>query len=863
MGLLSFVVFNANLRSIAAGDTFPARYLPFAILHDHTVRLDPVRSITAQGRGSGAFWMIELPNGHAVSLYPVVLPVLVSPLYVPAVAYLDWKGWDTHRLDRIARVMEKLVASLLAALSVVLMHALLVRRAPTVALPLALVFGFGTTVWVICSQALWQHTLAVPLLCAALLVLTGPSGRVRAIAAGLLCGLLAGNRPPDALLAIALAIHGLRWADRNARTFVVAASVPVLLVFGYNLRVAGHPAGGYGIVGEASFLEHDLVAGLAGTTFSPMRGLFVFSPFLLFLPLCLRGALRDEGTRRLTVGLAVACLAQWLLYAKADWRGGASWGPRWLTDLLPVLVWMMAPGVARLRGAARAGFAITSLAATAIQTIGAFWYVGIGDLPLYAHASERRWMPAAWNVRNTPFLVERSHPPAAADLLVRAQGSLDEVSLRDRRGSGLPDTLEVSGWALADGQSPHTVAVWLDGLHVATTQRFEFRADVASTLGEWEPSGWHVEAPLPGILVGDHTVGVTLHSSEWSDSRFVDARTIRWVRTPATQQDPLPSAETASAARRAAELLAARQRPEGYWITSYTSAPRFEDPKPEMNVFLTSLLVDLLRPIAKETGLGDSVERARQHLAGQIESDGLVRYHGRPDAPTIGTLGCRITPDTDDTALVWRIAPSPRGDLLPRALAEIARYRTPGGLHRTWLAPRDRFECIDPGKDPNPPDVAIQMNVLLLLASADPSGARQLCDALGRAIDDDRIWVYYAKAPLVPMLRRSDLRRSGCAITMPESTRRRAAPGQQIWLDVLDALDEAAQGRRDVPAIAARLASLAADDFAAIRANPPLLYHNDLSASVRRFYWSEDAGYALWLRLHREIESRASHPPAP
>jgi hypothetical protein len=31
---------------------------------------------------------------------------------------------------------------------------------------------------------------------------------------------------------------------------------------------------------------------------------------------------------------------------------------------------------------------------------------------------------------------------------------------------------------------------------------------------------------------------------------------------------------------------------------------------------------------------------------------------------------------------------------------------------------------------------------------------------------------------------------------------------------------------------------------------PPLLYHNDLSASVKRFYWSEDVGYALWLRLY-------------
>jgi hypothetical protein len=45
---------------------------------------------------------------------------------------------------------------------------------------------------------------------------------------------------------------------------------------------------------------------------------------------------------------------------------------------------------------------------------------------------------------------------------------------------------------------------------------------------------------------------------------------------------------------------------------------------------------------------------------------------------------------------------------------------------------------------------------------------------------------------------------------------------------------------------------LAKEDFAALRQEPPLLYHNDLSASVPRYYWSEDFGYALWLRLYYE-----------
>jgi hypothetical protein len=46
------------------------------------------------------------------------------------------------------------------------------------------------------------------------------------------------------------------------------------------------------------------------------------------------------------------------------------------------------------------------------------------------------------------------------------------------------------------------------------------------------------------------------------------------------------------------------------------------------------------------------------------------------------------------------------------------------------------------------------------------------------------------------------------------------------------------------------LRTLARDGFASVRQSPPLLYHNDLTASTPRFYWSEELGLALWLRLY-------------
>lgn len=282
-----------------------------------------------------------------------------------------------------------------------------------------------------------------------------------------------------------------------------------------------------------------------------------------------------------------------------------------------------------------------------------------------------------------------------------------------------------------------------------------------------------------------------------------------------------------------------------------------------MNTFLTSMLVDVLDPVAAEAGLGEVLRRARSHPTEQIEGDGLVRYHGLSDGPTIGWLGCVISPDADDTALVWRIAPAPKPELLGAAIATLGQYQTAEGLYRTWLSSRGHYRCIDPGSDPNPTDVAIQMHVLLLLARADPPAARHLCDALSRVVDEDRVWVYYRMAPAVPILRESDLEKAGCRLALPASRLGTPVRGQKSWIDAATLLRRFTGRSQAVPTSAETLAllhTLAADDFSFLRSNPPLLYHNDQTASTPRFYWSGDFGYALWLRLFYE---HASRYPAP
>jgi hypothetical protein len=937
LGLCCFLVYNANLRQIGAGDTMPARYLPLILWHNGTLELDANARLVAHGHsmvppwkrnqtagadGPGsegnvnyfepwAYWMVRTRQNQLASLYPVVTPLLVAPLYLPAVIWLNKHGWEQPQIDRVAVLMEKISASFLASLASVLMFLVLRRDCIRWSLPLALAFAFGTNTWMISSQGLWQHGSGELLIALSLLLVVpgerGPASPMRTALLGAVCVLMAANRPPDALIAGAIVLfvvwnsgQGAVWSPdrraawnrrRSALWLLAGAVVPLAALLYYNLVFIGNPAGGYGMAPSKGFVHLNL-SGMAGLLVSPARGLLVFSPFLVFIPVGLIQRLRAPGSRGLAVALSLAAAAQFIVYSQADWRAGASWGPRWLTDLLPILVWMLAPFPLVLRavtnGATRVLLSITMTAAMAlsvgVQTIGAFWYTGASDARIFAGGPAS--MSGAWDPGNVPFLTELQHPRARGEILCHACGWIDRVGQTLLPGIGDVPVLEngevIEGWTLTCGHTPAQVLVLMDGILIGSTQDFLPRPDVSNEMHTLSPTGWRVSANTRGVSPGERVLQVAVRIEPSSDIRIVREQLVFVV----TQEPPGNSATVpqqfgsgseldamaaqAAQAAQAAMLLRARQSRYGFWLTSYTQGLRYEAPQQEMNTYLTAMLVDVLSPVARQRNLDDVVDRARRHLAAQIESNGLVRYHGLPTGPTIGTLGCVITPDADDTALVWRIAGSSAGDpqrqvmlqlMLQLMLGELAHYRDARGLYRTWLAPQNQYQCIDPGSDPNPADIAINMHMYLMLRERNPPAAQNLCNALQRSFGDDNIWVYYKRTPLVPYLRTAELRQLGCAIPLPTERLALSAAGQEIWSEAVRLLAETsldktmpsppdANVRKEIDNLLVRIGS---DDFAQVRRSPPLLYHNDLSATVPRFYWSEDFGYALWLRLYEAV----------
>ena len=299
-------------------------------------------------------------------------------------------------------------------------------------------------------------------------------------------------------------------------------------------------------------------------------------------------------------------------------------------------------------------------------------------------------------------------------------------------------------------------------------------------------------------------------------------------------------------------------------MTVSTPRPVFEAAfSPHVNVFVPSLIVDLLEPIAEETGLTDVVERGRRFLQAQIEDTGLARYmgkRGQPGQPGVAALGCETPADADDTALIWRLAPGDNPAALQSARGVLERYRTPDGLYKTWLADERAYRCFHTkyrGRERNPADVGIQMHLYLFFARYDRDAAQRLCTALRARMDDDRIWVWYTVAPLVPLVREAELTRTGCVVRVSDDRLRRAAPGQESYIRLGQRLAELLRkGKLNAPI--GSLAALAADGLARVESRPPLLYHNDLSwpPAESGYYWSADVGYALWLRTYVELARR-------
>jgi MFS family permease len=345
LGLL--VLYVANLRVLGAGDSIPTRLLPFSIIREQNLDLNEFTwEITRKGRLP---YYVHQLGDRIYSVSTIGTPLAVVPLYVLPAWILSHYGiaYDDVRARLVIVASERFAAATMTALSALLLF-VTARRLVSWrwALAISLTYGVGTSAWSISSQALWPHALSALCLATLSAIFVGREPRGGdSVLAGVVAALMVINRPQTAPLAALAAFHSWRCGRRQLFFFALAPAVAGALTVAYNLAVFRSFIGSYQTLNHFSTPIYE---GAYGLLMSPNRGLFVFTPVMIF---AFWGAVQvwrrpsSPWLRLLTIGIATHVLIH---AGFSEWWAGYTYGPRYFADVLPGLALLLAFGLVPL-----------------------------------------------------------------------------------------------------------------------------------------------------------------------------------------------------------------------------------------------------------------------------------------------------------------------------------------------------------------------------------------------------------------------------------------------------------------------------------------------------------------------------------
>jgi len=345
---VAFLLYNINLRPIAAGDSVPAALTPVVLLTKGTLVMDEFnrhyveyyrKQYAEKGNSPAPYFFTATKYGY-LPTYPVATGLLLTPFYaIPVLLYSQFHP-NTAEWVFFAVVAEKISASSITAATVALFYllSLKVGASRRSSLLLAAAYGFTTEAWVISSQALWQHGPGVFFILLASLValdhLERPSA-VKALLTGLFCALSVAIRPTNIFFFVTVLAWIMKERSSYWPHYAFPAAVTAAALAAYNTQVFGRLGGGYGAAFGADFLE-----GFGGIMLSPGRGLLIYFPLALFgFAGYLAGHRERHPSRAFFSVMMASAVLQVLLFSKwTTWWGGYCYGPRYLTEIQPMLL---------------------------------------------------------------------------------------------------------------------------------------------------------------------------------------------------------------------------------------------------------------------------------------------------------------------------------------------------------------------------------------------------------------------------------------------------------------------------------------------------------------------------------------------
>ena len=375
--LLVFVVHSVS-PSAQVTDSRLSVLTAYDLLHHASLDLGdlPDRATT---EFSAADYDVVRVSGRDLPFFPYAPMALL----VPVVGLAEAVGIDplelqvndpneTWKLEIPAAALVVAATTVVMALVALTMAVGSVAERRRTALLTALFFAFGTAAWSTASRSFWQHTPAMLFVALAVLQLVRGRRAPRSYALlGAFVALGFTMRPSVAALAAVLGMWLLVSDRRRFVTFALGSAAVLVPFAGINLVAYGGLLPPYfqpdRLGPEASLSFFDA---LATHGVSPSRGVLVYTPLLLLIPLSLRLA-RRAGADMTVFHLAIAVAGMhWVVVASYGSTGGSSYGSRFFTEITPILVLLLVPLVNGLVAATLTrGLRVAALALTTVSVV--------------------------------------------------------------------------------------------------------------------------------------------------------------------------------------------------------------------------------------------------------------------------------------------------------------------------------------------------------------------------------------------------------------------------------------------------------------------------------------------------------------
>lgn len=324
-------------------DTVWSVYTSLSIVKEGNTDLDEFRPSPEDD------YSVARHGDHIYSIFPVGTPIVATPLVFVMDSWFDFApaGSSGAPIPRLAKA-DYFIASFITALTAVFIFLIgqLFLKKTGFSLLLVFIFACCTSSWSVASRTLWQHGSSMLMLTIALYLILMAGRRPSLVQfASLPLFFSLAIRPTNAIPMLLLSVFVLlRHRKLFWRYLLWGAAVLAFLAL-FNLKLYGAVLSPYYQPERLQFVDPEwLLTALAGNLISPSRGLFVFSPVLLFAVVGIALKIRNRQMEQLDYFIIGIIVLHWLAISLfPHWWGGWSYGPRFFTDMVPLFIYFIIP----------------------------------------------------------------------------------------------------------------------------------------------------------------------------------------------------------------------------------------------------------------------------------------------------------------------------------------------------------------------------------------------------------------------------------------------------------------------------------------------------------------------------------------